>query len=88
MLRLFCFTVYNTKCSPTKNYKMCRRKWRLDIVMGFQNANENECHGFGNLAIWLWKVMEIFLKFNQFVSKGKERFSKKFGNSLLLYSEQ
>jgi len=23
--------------------------------MGFQNENENEFHGFGNLDIWLWK---------------------------------
>ena len=34
--------------------------------MGFQNANENEAHGFENLVIWRWKsfgkVMEIFLK--------------------------
>ena len=23
--------------------------------MEFQNRNENELHGFGNLVIWLWK---------------------------------
>ena len=31
---------------------MYHRKWRFSIFMGFQNANENEFHGFGNLAIW------------------------------------
>ena len=30
-------------------------KMGFSIPMGFQNANENEFHGFGNLVIWLWK---------------------------------
>jgi len=25
------------------------------IIIEFQNANENEIHGFGNLVVWLWK---------------------------------
>ena len=30
--------------------------------MGLQNTNENEFHGFGNLAIWLWKGFGNTLK--------------------------
>ena len=30
--------------------------------MGLQNVNENEFHGFGNLAIWLWNSFGSFLK--------------------------
>jgi len=30
--------------------------------MGFQNAKENEFHGFGKLVIWLWKTFRNFLK--------------------------
>jgi len=30
--------------------------------MGLQNTNKNAFRGLGNLVIWLWKVLEIFLK--------------------------
>ena len=30
--------------------------------MGFQNANGNEFHGFGNLVIWIWKSSEKVLE--------------------------
>ena len=30
--------------------------------MEFQNLNENEFHGFGNLIIWLWKSFGNFFK--------------------------
>ena len=32
------------------------------IVMGCQNANEEEFHGFGSLVIWLWKTAGYFFK--------------------------
>ena len=64
MLRFF--TICNTKPNPSKKFQRYHRKWRLSIVMGFQNANENKFYDFGNLVIWLWKsfgkVVEIFLK--------------------------
>ena len=55
MLCLFIFTSYNTKHNPPKNYEIYRQKQRFSIAMVFQNANENELHGFRNLVIWLWK---------------------------------
>ena len=30
--------------------------------MGFQSANGNEFHGFGNLVIWLWEVFGNIVK--------------------------
>ena len=44
-------TIYNTERNPSKNYKMCNRRWRFSFAMGFQNASENVAHGFGNLVI-------------------------------------
>ena len=37
--------VHFTICNR-KNYKICCRKQLFSIIMGFQNANENEFHGF------------------------------------------
>ena len=60
------FANCKTKHKPPNNYKIYHRKWRISIFMGFQNANENEFHGFENIVIWLWKsfgkVLEICLK--------------------------
>ena len=66
MLYLFVSLLIIQKTQSIKNYKMYHRKWHFSIFMGFQNANENELHGFGNLVILPWKsfgkVMEIFTK--------------------------
>ena len=63
--------------------------------MGFQNANENEFHGFGNLVIWVWKsfgkVLEIWLfgfgkgleRFWKFGYLGLEKVWKGFGNLVI-----
>ena len=34
----------------------------VSMIIGFQNANENDFHGFGNLVIWLWKSFGNFSK--------------------------
>ena len=34
---------------------MYHREWHFSIVVGFQNASENELHGSGKLVIWLWE---------------------------------
>ena len=50
------FTAYSASHNPPTSYKIYRRKQRFSIFTGFQNAYENEFfHGFGNVAIWLWK---------------------------------
>ena len=56
------FTIYNTKHNQLKNYTIYRQKKRFYIFMGFQNANENEFHGFGSLAIWLRKSFGNLVK--------------------------
>ena len=56
-----CFSIFNTKHSPSKII-VYHREWHFTIVMGFQNANENEFNGFGNLVMWLWKSYANFSK--------------------------
>ena len=62
MLRVFVliFIILNTILQKLENVssKMYHRKWRFSIAMGFQNANENEFHGFGKSVSWLWKRYE------------------------------
>ena len=58
----FHFTIYNTKHNPPENYKLYRRNQRFSVFMAFQNANENEFHGFGTL-FGFGNVLEKFWKF-------------------------
>ena len=56
------FTIYNSKHNPPKNYKIYYGKLRFYIIMGFQNVDENEFHGSGNLVLWLWKSFRNIFK--------------------------
>ena len=46
------FAIYNVKHDPPKYFF---ENNVFIILWGFQNANENVLHGFGNLVIWRWK---------------------------------
>ena len=56
---MFCFPIllFVIKLIPPKYQDMC-----FSIFLGLQNANKNEFHGFGKLAIWLWKSFGDFLQ--------------------------
>ena len=44
------FTIYNTEHNPSKNFIVYHQKCCFSIVMGFENANNNEFHGYGNIS--------------------------------------
>ena len=59
------FTIYKHN-PPRRSWNITLKIAFFSIFMGFQNANENVFHGFGNLVIWLWKsignVLELCLE--------------------------
>ena len=48
--------------NPRKNYKIYHQKQHFSIIIGFQNENQNELNGFGNLVFWHWKSLGNYLK--------------------------
>ena len=65
MLRLFVllFIIQNIiHLQIIRKYTIENIDHRFSVAMGFQNANENEFHGSGNMVIWPWKVLEKFWK--------------------------